>query len=201
MDQQSEDWFGYSVALSNDIAVVGAYHSDEKGEDSGAAYLYELSNNEWGISDGRENFKLLPEGDSATGHLFGRDVSISKDLVIIGAMGGDHGGVYAFSKNNSEWSLQSMTPSTIGYSDSMFGYAVSVSSDQASAIATNNVGDKAILSVFSYNAEGVWANSEIKLSGGIEPQYFSMDSDKSRIVVGHFGERVYVIEKVRITND
>jgi hypothetical protein len=36
----ARDKFGHSVAVSGDTAVIGAYHDDDKGSDSGAAYVY-----------------------------------------------------------------------------------------------------------------------------------------------------------------
>jgi hypothetical protein len=38
-DGQRDDQFGWSVALSGDIALIGAPGDDDKGEGSGAAYL------------------------------------------------------------------------------------------------------------------------------------------------------------------
>ena len=37
------DYFGYSVAYSDGIAVVGAYNDDDKGSNSGSAYVFEMS--------------------------------------------------------------------------------------------------------------------------------------------------------------
>jgi hypothetical protein len=38
----SEDYFGYSVAISGDTVVVGAYMEDGGGNDRGAAYVFTL---------------------------------------------------------------------------------------------------------------------------------------------------------------
>jgi len=35
-----EDRFGYSVSISGDVAVVGAYFDDDLGTDSGAVYVF-----------------------------------------------------------------------------------------------------------------------------------------------------------------
>ena len=37
------DYFGYSVAISDGIAVVGATGDDDKGSSSGSAYVFEMS--------------------------------------------------------------------------------------------------------------------------------------------------------------
>ena len=43
----SSDWFGFSVALSGDRALIGARYSDEKGINSGAAYIFHRMNGVW----------------------------------------------------------------------------------------------------------------------------------------------------------
>ena len=41
-DGAANDYFGYSVAISGDTAIVGAYRDDDRGSDSGSAYLFTL---------------------------------------------------------------------------------------------------------------------------------------------------------------
>ena len=41
-DAQADDDFGFSVAVSGDTAIVGAYHEDAGGSDASAAYVFEL---------------------------------------------------------------------------------------------------------------------------------------------------------------
>ncbi len=40
-DGAQHDYFGYSVATSGGVAVIGAYHDNDAGSDSGSAYVYE----------------------------------------------------------------------------------------------------------------------------------------------------------------
>ena len=47
--------FGCSVALSGDRAIIGAYNSDENGNDSGVAYIFSRVNGVW-----QEESKLVP---------------------------------------------------------------------------------------------------------------------------------------------
>ena len=42
-DGAASDEFGGSVAISGDTAIIGAWYDDDNGEDSGAAYLYDVS--------------------------------------------------------------------------------------------------------------------------------------------------------------
>ncbi|UCG54797.1 MAG: FG-GAP repeat protein, partial [Dehalococcoidia bacterium] len=41
-DADMKDRFGFSVALSDNTAVVGAHFNDDAGESSGSVYIYEL---------------------------------------------------------------------------------------------------------------------------------------------------------------
>jgi len=42
-DGASSDLFGYSVATSGGVAVIGAFWDDDNGSDSGSAYVFEMS--------------------------------------------------------------------------------------------------------------------------------------------------------------
>ncbi|KAL7460025.1 hypothetical protein ACHAXS_000493, partial [Conticribra weissflogii] len=46
-DGTAYDNFGYSVAISGDTAVVGAYLDDVKGSASGSAYVFVLNGTGW----------------------------------------------------------------------------------------------------------------------------------------------------------
>ena len=39
-DGAPNDWFGWSVAVSGDTVVIGAYKDDDNGTDSGSAYVF-----------------------------------------------------------------------------------------------------------------------------------------------------------------
>ena len=76
---QLDDWFGYSVALSGDAAVVGSPFHCENGDSSGAAYLFRFDGVNW-----IEEQEFLPaEIDSYD--RFGQQVAISGDIAMIGA--------------------------------------------------------------------------------------------------------------------
>lgn len=46
-DGETGDEFGYSVCVSGDTAVVGAWRDDENGEDSGSAYIFTWNGITW----------------------------------------------------------------------------------------------------------------------------------------------------------
>lgn len=79
------DWFGWSVDISGNTAIVGAPRDDDNGSDSGSAYLFN-------VTTGAQLAKLTPS-DGFEGDDFGRSVAISGNLAIVGAAGGGDNGV------------------------------------------------------------------------------------------------------------
>ena len=76
-DGSDEDYFGFSVAVSGNIAVVGAYQDDDNGTSSGSVYVFD-------VTTGQQLFKLLPE-DGSPYKYFGISVAISGNHALIGA--------------------------------------------------------------------------------------------------------------------
>ena len=42
-DGAADDHFGFSVAISGATAIVGTWHDDDNGSDSGSAYLFDVA--------------------------------------------------------------------------------------------------------------------------------------------------------------
>lgn len=80
LDAAAGDFFGYSVCIEGNYAVIGAYGNDDNGSNSGSAYIFE--------NDGNGNFiqieKLLAS-DAAASDQFGAEIAISTNHIIIGA--------------------------------------------------------------------------------------------------------------------
>ena len=86
-DGAAVDQFGFSVAISGAIAIVGAYRDDDNGTNSGSAYLFDSDI----TAGGGQIAKLLPN-DGAAFDWFGLDVAISGSTVIVGAERGNDNG-------------------------------------------------------------------------------------------------------------
>ena len=71
--------FGYSVSISGDYAVVGAYKHADNGSSSGSAYIFKRTGTSWA-----QQAKLL-SSDGAADDEFGASVSISGDYAAVGA--------------------------------------------------------------------------------------------------------------------
>lgn len=81
----AEDNFGYSVAISGENLVVGAYHEDEDEQEmntlssAGAAYSFTKANGSWSFYQ-----KLVP-ADRNTGDWFGFSLAMDGAFALIGA--------------------------------------------------------------------------------------------------------------------
>ena len=88
-DSQGLDRFGYSVAISGDVLVVGARGEDggigDPLPNSGAAYLYRRIDGSW------SERSILRASDAQGGDEFGWSIAISRDTLIVGAFNEDGG--------------------------------------------------------------------------------------------------------------
>ncbi len=78
-DVAAHDAVGYSVALHQDRALLGAHLSDLAGEDAGAAYLFELGTTGWTLT------AEMTARDASVDANFGRSVALTQDQRVIGA--------------------------------------------------------------------------------------------------------------------
>jgi len=104
-DTAAGDEFGSSVAIANDVIVIGATADDDGGSNFGSAYIFEKPSLGW--STATETAKLTAS-DAAVDDYFGFCVAISRDIIVIGAYGDDDSGptsgsAYLFKKPLSGW--------------------------------------------------------------------------------------------------
>ena len=97
------DKFGYSVAISGDTIVVGAYNDDTAFSNGGSAYVFVRSGTTWAFQQ-----KLLP-GDGTADDEFGNAVGIQGDTIAAGAHFADlpgnsqAGSVYIYRRGGTTW--------------------------------------------------------------------------------------------------
>ncbi|MFA5103150.1 MAG: FG-GAP repeat protein [Candidatus Thermoplasmatota archaeon] len=128
LDGTTKDGFGRSVSIDDDTALIGAFQDDEKGEDSGSAYVFIRDGQTWS-----QQAKLLAN-DGTTGDYFGEAVSLSGNTGIIGSPrdddnGVDSGSAYVFIREGTTWSQQQKLKASTnsGY----FGSSISQDGDYA----------------------------------------------------------------------
>jgi uncharacterized repeat protein (TIGR01451 family) len=144
-DGEEYDSFGISVSIDADALVAGAYMDDDKGYNSGAAYVF--SRNQGGADNWGEVKKLTPS-DGEDYDFMGYCVSISGDTVVAGADGDDEKGVaagaaYVFSRDqggSDNWGEVKKLTAFDGAARDHFGISVSVNGD---IIAVGSYGDNA----------------------------------------------------------
>jgi len=108
-----EDWFGYSVSISGNNVLVGAFQDDTGASQAGAAYLFELVTCDDDTSNGGTAADGICEAATmeflnpspAVDDFFGYSVSISGNNTLIGAYGDgavatDSGAAYLFLENS-----------------------------------------------------------------------------------------------------
>jgi cyclophilin family peptidyl-prolyl cis-trans isomerase len=128
---KAEDWFGQSVSISGDCAIVGAKLHDLFVRDAGAVFIYyrnEGSSNNWGLNAG-----FAPE-DAIVNDNFGYSVSINGEYIIIGAIGDDPqssfpnfiGSAYICKYDGTYWTKQAKLTADDGAVLDKFGWSVSI---------------------------------------------------------------------------
>lgn len=127
------DFFGWSVAISGDTALVGAWLDDERGRDAGAAYVFTRRGDRWSPQ------AKLTAADAKAGDYFGAAVALDGERAMIGAplggddayFAGDGGAVYLFERRGTAWEqVQRLTPADASSGD-LFGRAIALSNDTA----------------------------------------------------------------------
>ena len=97
------DKFGYSVAVSDNTIVIGAYNDDGAFADTGSAYVFTRNGTTW------TQQQKLTRGDGTASDEFGNAVAIQGDVIAVGAHFADlpsnaaSGSVYLFQRSGTAW--------------------------------------------------------------------------------------------------
>ncbi len=118
------DYFGYSVALSGETVVVGAYGDDNPKFNSGSAYVFVRNGTIW------TQQQELTASDATVGDYVGYSVGISGDTIVVGAYANDDAGsTYMFVRNGTTWTLQQKLTASDAAAWDSFGYSVGISGE------------------------------------------------------------------------
>jgi hypothetical protein len=175
---EAEDYFGTSIAVSGNYAVVGAPH---KGE-AGAAYVFWYNGNSWLLHD-----TLVPTG-LAPGDRFGWSVDIYGDYIIVGDPFGSlpvEGIAYLFKRNNDQWEELGPIFTADGY-EKGFGSSVAISDGYFAVGAPWKEQGHGEVHVFAYN-DNLWSRVATVQSSDVDfGDYFgqSVDLSSTTLVVG-----------------
>jgi len=186
-DRDFGDRFGVSVSFSDHVAVIGVPKDDDRGEDSGSAYVYRFDGTRW-----NEEAKLTAS-DGILGDHFGWSVSVSGEVVVIGAMydhnqGGLHAGAaYVFRFDGIDWVEEVKLVASDGSDFDEFGRSVFIQGDVVVVGAPEHyVGGQAYVYIFdgvNWNEEAILAASDRERDSVFS---WSVSMDNDVILVGDF---------------
>ena len=200
-DGAASDYFGYSVAVGGDTAVIGAVGD---GGTAGAAYVYQRNvggTNAWG------QVCKLTASDAASGSYFGCAVAVAGDVGAVGAESASlYGAAYVFERNiggTNAWGQVCKLLSPDDTSDAFFGKSVSLEGDVLVVGAPNAQSEVGEAYVYERNAGGTnaWGMlRELPATNGVSEDMFgySVAALSDVAVIGAYGENnhtgaVYVI--------
>jgi hypothetical protein len=131
-DGAANDYFGSSVAIAGETALVGAVLDDVGANtDQGSAYVFVRSGANW-----TQQAKLTA-GDGAVYDEFGCSVAIAGDTALVGAdrddvgTNTDQGSAYVFVRSGANWTQQAKLTAGDGAAYDNFGCSVAIAGDTA----------------------------------------------------------------------
>lgn len=185
--QQSDALFGETLALDNEVLVVGAGNFKPTPGGSGAVYIYALS------EGGPVLVKELVAPAGLEAHGFGASLSISSTLLAVGAPGQDYGGyrsgpVVLFERDGSTWTvLTSLRPTMITDSDH-FGTDLVLLGDDllVSGHTDNDLRAGSAYTLHFKRAGGGWVQSDQPLvsTDTNGARFSSLASDGQTVLIG-----------------
>ena len=125
-DGEADDYFGYSVALDGDTALIGApLDSSPTVPDSGSARVWIHNGSQW-VEQATLRQQVATTGDS-----FGSSVAVDGDTALVGAPGDDSlaGSANVFTRNGTLWAHRAKL--VIGANVIRFGWSVGLSGNTA----------------------------------------------------------------------
>jgi len=194
-DSASErsDFFGQSVSMSNNYAIVGIPGDDTA---QGSVNVYELFGENWVLAQ-----KIIAANGDVLDN-FGTSVCISDNRIIVGANGDDIGGsgsqgsanIYQY--NGNRWVLMQKLTDIGGAAGDNFGKTVSISGNFAIVGAPNDdVGanaDQGSVSFFQYDGSN-WILQQriIDITGGATDHFGnSVSISVNRAIIGAYFDDV-----------
>ncbi len=189
-DGDASDAFGRAVAVDGDVIVVGAA-ADEVGlqEFQGSAYVFRRDGDAW-----VQEQKLVAAAGAGL-DLFGTSVSVSGDVIVVGAPGHslapgeDQGAAFVFRRDGSSWVEEQRLGASDGQPLDQFGHSVAASGDVIVAGAfLDDVGtaaERGSATVFRWNGSA-WAQQQQLVASDGDP------GDQFGVSVAVSGDRAVV---------
>lgn len=179
-DGAAGDFFGFSIALSGDTAVVGAPAASVDGEaNRGAAYVFHREGGSW------SQVAKLSAADGLGGDQFSNSVAVDGDTIVVGSNGSTvdgrfgQGAVYVFSDDGGVWTQTDKLTVTDGVALDQLGFSVALRGDVLLSGAPNAVGNDGSTKTGAVyvleRSAGVWSQTHrLAPDGGGEADGFGV---------------------------
>jgi hypothetical protein len=206
-DGATLDAFGWSVQISGDRAIVGAYRVDGGGVNRGAAYIFERDS---GGTDNWGEVKILTASNAANDDQFGYSVGISGTSAVVGAqvsdaLASDSGSAYVYDKDSGgtdNWGEVTEITASGGAANYAFGRSVSIDGDTVAVGAylddatATGAGAAYVFDRDNGGADNWGEVSQLLASDGGDDDLFgsSVSIDGDRVVVGAPGHDLTVTD-------
>ena len=174
-DGEYDDRFGWSVAISDDVALVGSRDDEHGGCNLGSAYVYRFDGSGW-IQEG----KLIPP-DGECFDAFGVSLAIQGDVLVVGANldddGGDRSGsAYVYRYDGSGWQLETKLVASDGAEGDEFGHSVAIE-DNVIVVGARHFfnGGAGAAYIFRFNGQEWSEEAKLEPSDGQDLDFFGVD--------------------------
>ena len=163
-DEDEDDRFGWSSALSGDLAVVSARYNADAGYGSGSAYVFERVAGVWS-----ETAKLVAS-EEKNNDFFGNSITVDGNTIVVGSTGQDgvqfdSGAAYVFEKVGGVWTQTSILKSDSPQMGDNLGSRLSLNdADGYLAVSARGIDGVAanVGGVFVYErVGGVWSQAAL----------------------------------------
>lgn len=189
-DPGVDDFFGFSVGISGDLAVIGAWQNNERATGAGAAYVFRRVGTTW-----KQEAKLLAKDGTAFDE-FGYAVGISGDTVVVGARQDDArgegaGSAYVFHHRGTTWVQDTKLYAAAAHPTDQFGWSVAIHGGTIAigAVHDDEAADNAGAVYVYQRAGAAWTPDSKLMARGAHPADefgYSVALSDRRLIVGAY---------------
>jgi hypothetical protein len=173
----ASDIFGYPVAISGDVIMVGAHLDDEIGTDAGAVHVFRFNGSNW-VQE-----QKLTASDGAPEDYFGLWLDLDQDEVIVSAIADDDAGersgsAYVFRYDGSSWIEEQKLVASDAAEGDQFGYSIAVDGQIAliSSSQDDDLGeDSGSAYVFAFDGFSWNEQQKLLAMDGAAGDWFGLD--------------------------
>lgn len=189
-DGAGADYFGYSVAVDGDTAVIGAYGDDDLGNESGAAYIYTRD-----AAGAWSQQQKLTASDGVADDRFGWVVAVEGDIAVVGRESYDYftppnGAAYVFTRDSAGvWTERQKLTAYDGFAGDRFGESLAMSGNTI-VVGAKGDDDQGTYSgsvyVFTSDSAGAWSlQQKLIANQGASADWFggALDIDGDTAVI------------------